>query len=146
MRSSYGFQKFVQAIYVVFERVAIVTSHDADAVSASGVRCSRDASLHEAPHSTGRVKRALRIFIEKNRLFCAARAWRRPIARLLHVRRASGAKLKARRAMPEKARRKNFRNFFGGTRARSLNYAEARAQAVCIASKLSRAMRSHPGL
>jgi hypothetical protein len=95
MRSSYGFQKFVQAIYVVFERAAIVTSHDAGAVSASGARCSRDASLYEAPRSTRRVNRALRIFIEKNRLFCAVRAWRRSIARLLHVRRANGAKLKA---------------------------------------------------
>ncbi len=74
MRSSYGFQKFVQAIYVVFERLTIVTSHDSDAVSASDARYVCDASLRDAQRSTQRVLREARIFIEKNRLFCAARA------------------------------------------------------------------------
>ncbi len=72
MRSSYGFHKFVQAIYVVFERLTIVTSHDSDVVSASAARCSCDASLHDTQHSTRRAQREACIFIEKNRLFCAA--------------------------------------------------------------------------
>jgi hypothetical protein len=74
MRSSYGFHKFVQAIYVVFERAAIVTSRDGDVVSASAARPSRDASLHALSRSIVRAAREVRIFIEKNRVFCAAHA------------------------------------------------------------------------
>ena len=54
MRSSYGFKKFLQAIYVVFERAAIVTSHDAGVLSASDARArarrksSPRAALDEA--------------------------------------------------------------------------------------------------
>jgi hypothetical protein len=74
MRSSYGFHKFVQAIYVVFDRAAIVTSHGGDAVSASAARSSRDASLHALARSIARGAREVCIFIEKNRVFRTAHA------------------------------------------------------------------------
>src|SRR5580704_14988835 len=101
MRSSYGFKKILQAIYVVFERAAIVTSHDAGVASASDARHRRDASLHGATRSLGSAPRLSRIFIEKNRLFCAARCWRPSFVTVLHACRARGAKLQKSRAAPK---------------------------------------------
>jgi hypothetical protein len=72
----------VQAIYVVFGRAAIVTSHDAGAVSACAKRHLCDASPDKAPRFAVSALRAARIFIEKNRLFCTAHCWRPSIARL----------------------------------------------------------------
>jgi hypothetical protein len=63
MRSSYGFKKFLQAIYVVFERIAIVTSHDAGVVSASRASNARDASARVTARALNRALRAARIFI-----------------------------------------------------------------------------------
>jgi len=146
MRSSYGFQKFLQAIYVVFERAAIVTSHDAGVVSASGARRRRDASLHRAMRFTERTPRASRIFIEKNSLFCAARCWRPSFVMFLHAWRASGTKPQTSRAAPKNRIEKIFKNFCDAIVCARILHPEARAQATCIASKLSRAMRSHPGL
>ena len=88
MRSSYGFKKFLQAIYVVFERIAIVTSHDAGVVSASRARLARDASSRVAARALDGTRRAMRIFIEKNRLFCASRRCARGFARFFARRRA----------------------------------------------------------
>jgi len=146
MRSSYGFKKFLQAIYVVFERAAIVTSHDAGVVSASDARHRRDASLHRAMRFTERAPRAPRIFIGKNRLFRAARCWRPSFVTFLDAWRACDAKLETRRAAPKNRIEKIFKIFSVAIVCARFLHAEARAQATCIASKLSRAMRSHPGL
>ena len=81
MRSSYGFKRILQAIYVVFDRTAIVTSHDAGVVSASITRLTCDASLRRPRLGAALTSRVARIFIEKNRLFCIARRWRPSIAR-----------------------------------------------------------------
>jgi len=146
MRSSYGFKKFLQAIYVVFGRAAIVTSHDAGVVFASDSRHRRDASLHRAMRSTERTPRASRIFIDKNSLFCDARCWRPLFVMFLHACRASGTKPQTSRAAPKNHIEKIFKNFSDAIVCARILHAEARAQASCIASKLSRAMRSHPGL
>src|SRR5579872_5395460 len=111
MRSSYGFQKFLQAIYVVFERATIVTSHDRRAVSACATRPACDASLRSHAHRAEHVRRATRIFIEKNRLFCIAPRWRSLFA--CFFARAPRAVYNA-RITPledEKTHRKNFRKF-----------------------------------
>jgi len=146
MRSSYGFKKFLQAIYVVFERAAIVTSHDAGVASASDARHRRDASLHGATRSLGSAPRLSRIFIEKNRLFCIARRWRSLIVRFLHARRALVAMCESRRSATKNRIEKIFGFFFDAIVCAAFLHAEARVSASCIARKLSRAMRSHPGL
>ena len=72
MRSSYGFQKFLQAIYVVFEHTGIVTSHDGGAVCARCAERDRPTQVIARERVCGRVAGSQRIFIEKNRLFCSA--------------------------------------------------------------------------
>jgi hypothetical protein len=76
MRSSYGFKKILQAIYVVFERARIVTSHDAGAVFASISRQLRDASADSPSRALECARGSSRIFIEKNRVFGVALGWR----------------------------------------------------------------------
>jgi hypothetical protein len=112
MRSSYGFKKFLQAIYVVFERAAIVTSHDAGVLSASDARRGRDASPRRALCSMRRARRAPRIFIEKNSVFCATRCWRPSFVTFLHASSACRAGLQMRRATPKNRIEKILRNFF----------------------------------
>ena len=146
MRSSYGFHKFVQAIYVVFERAAIVTSHDADAVSASITRPACDASLLRAERAGEGPPSASRIFIEKNRLFCFARCWRPSIA-LFFARLTRTERVDPRTPREVENRiEKIFKIFFDEIVLTRFHHAEARAHATFIASKLSRAMRSQPGL
>ena len=146
MRSSYGFQKFLQAIYVVFERAGIVTSHDGGAVSACAARRVCDASHRSRARSAARAWRAARILIDKNRLFCIARRWRSLIVRFLHASRARIATRESLRSSTKNRIEKIFGFFFDAIVCAAFLHAEARVSASCIARILSRAMRSHPGL
>jgi hypothetical protein len=108
MRSSYGFKKFLQAIYVVFDRAAIVTSHDAHAVSASITLPTCDASLRRPKVAAPRASSSARIFTEKNRLFCSADCWRSLFA-LFFARLTRGVWIDHACSRDiEKTRRKNF--------------------------------------
>jgi hypothetical protein len=142
MRSSYGFKKFLQAIYVVFVRAAIVASHDAGVVSASDARHRRDASLRRATGFTRRAPRATRIFIEKNRLFVAAHCWRPSFAMLLHAWRASGTKLETRRVAPKNRIEKIFKIFSDAiVCARILTPKRARKRLASLQDSRARCVR-----
>jgi hypothetical protein len=96
----------------MFERAAIVTSHDDDAVSACRALDPRDVSFRVAARDADRVPRAMRIFIEKNRLFCA-RAVTVPVDCEVFARSRFESRACERAACDaEKSHQKNFQNFF----------------------------------